>query len=29
MNPYTGIQESESTNKKIPKLNITNFNNLQ
>lgn len=29
MNPYTVVQESESTNKKIPKLNITNFNNLQ
>ena len=29
MNPYIGVQESESTNKKIPKLNITNFNNLQ
>lgn len=29
MNPYAGVPDTESTNKKIPKLNITNFNNLQ
>ena len=29
MNPYAGVTNTEPTNKKIPKLNITNFNNLQ